>query len=818
MLGWGRGMLQFISMLMGRATGAVGFRLLSVDSWRWCRLAAWAIVMIGGCAAAVRADETRDFSEEQLAFFETRIRPLLVDECFECHSDSSETVRGGLQLDSREALLRGGDSGPGVVPGKPEGSLILQAVLWQSLEMPPRGRLQQEQVDAIRVWIEMGVPWSAATPSPSSKAAEQRPWSEIRRSHWSWSEVHRPAVPEPDATGWCSNEIDQFVISKLRKNGLEPSQPADGAVLLRRLYYDLTGLPPAPARVTEFLAAEQRDRQQAVDAVIEELLASPQYGERWGRFWLDVARYSDGFGGFLDSAALPHAWRYRDWVVESLNADRPMDDFLRRQIAGDLMDPAEPVATGFFALGPTYISDGGDPLATAQARSETLDDRVDTLTRGLLGLTVSCARCHDHKFDPIPQQDYYSLAGIFNNTQLHEAPLAEPAVLQAHEQHQRLVRETEVRLKERQENAARENRSLTEEETRLKAEDEKRLEDLKSKAPAPLDLAHSLRDSGAADMAVAIRGNLLKPGAVVPRRMPGILFEHAQSFATGSGRMELAEAMVSRTNPLTARVLVNRVWAQHFGFGLVRTPGNFGVQGEQPTHPELLDWLSAEFMEGSMDSKRPGGVRPWSLKDLHRLILRSSTWQMSSVMNESAFAVDADNRLLWRMNPRRLDIESWRDTLLFVTGELDTKVGGPPVDSLLESRRRTLYGAISRNGDRFASDAFLRLFDFPLPRATSEGRRTSVIPQQALFLMNSPFMAERARAFAARLEAESSTEEERVKNACLLLFGRNPSAEEQELARAFLSTSVESTGSGKLNVLQQYAQVLLSSNELMHLR
>ena len=504
--------------------------------------------------------------------------------------------------------------------------------------------------------------------------------------------------------------------------------------------------------------------------------------------------------------------------MESLNADRPMDDFLRRQIAGDLMDPAEPVATGFFALGPTYISDGGDPLATAQARSETLDDRVDTLTRGLLGLTVSCARCHYHKFDPIPQQDYYSLAGIFNNTQLHEIPLAEPAVLHTHEQHQRLVRETEVRLKDRQEKAARENRSLTEEETRLKTEDEKRLEELKSTAPAPLDLAHALRDSGTADMAVAIRGNLLKPGVVVPRRMPGILFEHSRGFVTGSGRMELAEAMVSRANPLTARVLVNRVWAQHFGFGLVRTPGNFGVQGEQPTHPELLDWLSAEFMEGSMDSKRQGGVRPWSLKDLHRLILKSSTWQMSSAMNESAFAVDADNSLLWRMNPRRLDIESWRDTLLFVTGELDTKVGGPPVDSLLESRRRTLYGAISRNGDRFASDAFLRLFDFPLPRATSEGRRTSVIPQQALFLMNSPFMAERARSFAARLEAESTTEEEWVKNACLLPFGRNPSAEEQELARAFLSTSVESTGSGMLNALQQYAQVLLSSNELMHLR
>jgi hypothetical protein len=300
--------------------------------------------------------------------------------------------------------------------------------------------------------------------------------------------------------------------------------------------------------------------------------------------------------------------------------------------------------------------------------------------------------------------------------------------------------------------------------------------------------------------------------------MPGILFEHRENFTTGSGRLELADRLVSRANPLTARVLVNRVWAGHFGFGLVRTPGNFGVQGELPTHPELLDWLSAEFMEGSVETGRQGGRRPWSLKDLHRLILRSSAWQMSSEMNESAFAVDADNRLLWRMNPRRLDVESWRDTLLFVTGELDVTVGGPPVDSLLQSRRRTLYGAISRNGDRFASDAFLRLFDFPLPRGTSEGRKTSVIPQQALFLMNSPFMAERAIAFAARLEADSTTEDERVKEAYALLFGRQPSAEEQELALEFLNTSVESTGTGKLTAWQQYAQVLLSSNELMHLR
>ena len=642
------------------------------------------------------------FSDQQLEFFESQVRPLLSQHCYECHSQRVKKPKGGLRLDRRERVIKGGDSGTAVVPGKPAQSRLVKAVRYESVEMPPSGQLPAEQIAILEQWVEMGAPWRPEQPLAGDHAdgTTVYDWIRLRREHWSYRPIVKPAPPNIADVAWANSEIDRFVRFRLQTAGLKPSPAAEPRILLRRICYDLIGLPPTPQETEDFIQAAAVNRQHAVKEVVDRLLASPRYGERWARHWLDVARYADD---------LPHAWRYRDWVVEALNQDLPYDQFLRLQIAGDLN--GTPVATGFFALGPTYRSDGGDPQSVAQSRSETLDDRLDTFSRGLLALTVSCARCHDHKFDPIPTQDYYSLAGVFNNT----------------------------------------------------------------KTTDPKTGLHALNDSGNADMKVALHGNLLKPGPIAPRRFLRILTNaEPPRFTKGSGRLELASAVANPNNPLTARVLVNRVWMHHFGKALVRTPSNFGAMGQTPTHPLLLDWLASDFIDSG-----------WSLKALHRTIIASTTYQMSSRFDEASFESDGDNRLIWRMNPRRLNAESWRDTLLEVTGSLDAQSGGPSTDDV-NSRRRTLYFKVSRNGDKFATDQLLRLFDFPLMRATVAKRSTSIAPQQFLFLMNSPIMLKRARELAARVESAASGDATRIDVIYRLLFGRQPSSQERDIASAFL--------------------------------
>ncbi len=776
----------------------------SQNGVRWpCVLVLWGLLV----GHSIRAEEAAP-SAEQLEFFESKVRPLLIEHCYECHSVDAKKLKGGLKLDSREAALQGGDSGAGLVPGDSAKSLIIDAVLWKSLEMPPQGKLKADQIEILTRWVDSGAAWPANDEQAAATVPATYNWSELRSQHWAWQPVQRPIAPAVQDAAWPTNEIDRFVLAELEASSLSPAPAADPATLIRRVYFDLIGLPPPPEKIDAFVAAAAQDRATALAALVDELLASPHYGERWARHWLDVARYSDGFGGFLDGAALPEAWRYRDWVIEAFNHDLPFDQFIRQQIAGDQLDPPHAVATGFLALGPTYISDGGDPDATAQAQSETLDDRVDTLSRGLLGLTAACARCHDHKFDPIPQLDYYSLAGVFHNTRLNEYPLAPTETVQAYQQHQQRIRDQEAKVRQPAEKAKAEKRELTDDEKKQIESDTAQLEELKKTAPAKYPVAHTIADSGASDMALAIRGNLRKPGPIAPRRFLRILAgEDAPAFQQGSGRLALADALVAPSNPLTARVFVNRIWLQHFGQGLVRTPSNFGKLGESPTHPELLDWLASEFMT----------TQGWSIKKLHRAIVLSSTYQMSNSLDAAAFEVDADNRKLWRMNPRRLDVEAWRDAFLSVTGELDRTVGGPPVDALLQSPRRTLYASVSRNGDRFAADAFLRLFDFPLPRASSEGRKTSVIPQQSLFLMNSPFMAARAKALAARLQKEAVDDNARIERAYRLLYGRSPTDQERQLGAEFLRSEPDAGAEQKLTPREQYAQVLLSASEFMHI-
>ncbi len=751
--------------------------------------------------------------EPEDEFFETKIRPLLVEHCYSCHSEKSEKLQAGLYLDRADGLIQGGESGPAVVPGKPDESLLVRAVRYEENEMPPDGKLSDAEIAALTKWVELGAKWPADQTNLKITNETGYDWNYFRNEHWSLQPITSPIPPTIQDTNWPRNEIDQFVLSALESAKLQPAKSASAQILARRIYLDLIGIPPSPNEVDEFVSAATEDRQQAVAALIDNLLASPHYGERWGRHWLDVARYSDGYGGFLDNRANQHAWRYRDWVVKAFNNDQPYDQFVKAQIAGDLLGTrSDAIGTGFFALGPNYQSDGGDPDSVAQAKSETLDDRMDTLSRGFLALTVSCARCHDHKFDPIPQIDYYSLAGIFHNSGVRETPLVSDDIVKAYNDRQNEIKQREKQINELPKKAKQENRELSKSEQTQLEKWKVELDELRKSAPPKYPSAHALHDKGSGNLHVALRGNSRKPGEEAPRRFLEILSATERSpYSEGSGRIELANSIANASNPLTARVIVNRIWLQHFGRALVRSPSNFGSLGETPTHPLLLDWLAANFIESG-----------WSIKTLHRQIMTSSTYQMSSQMNSDNFARDGDNRLIWRMNPRRMDVEAWRDSLLAVTGELDLTIGGPPLDNLSSTRRRTLYAKVSRNGDVFESDRFLRLFDFPLMRATVAQRPSSIVPQQFLFLMNSRFMVDRAEALATKLETAATNDDQRIELAYRLLFGRFPRADELELGRQFISESstVENSNENgdKLARFVQYAQVLLSSNEFMYVR
>ncbi|HBI31155.1 MAG TPA: hypothetical protein DDY45_03895 [Verrucomicrobiales bacterium] len=768
-----------------------------------------------GVFSAVAVD-TATPSAEQLEFFENKVRPLLADKCYRCHSAKAEEkgkLKAGLFLDSRAGLLKGGDSGSALTPGDPSKSFLVEAVNYRNedMEMPPKGKLKDEQIKILTDWVKMGAPWPRA--ESTSEIAQVQPkeaydWDRFRREHWSFKPVKKSDLPPVENRSWPRSPIDYYTLSRLEAKNLEPNASAEKRILIRRAYLDLTGLPPTPEQVEGFL---EDAAANAFEKVVDRLLASDHYGERWARHWLDVARYSDGLGGFGDNRALPDAWRYRDWVVNALNSDMPYNEFVSRQISGDVIDDhPDPVATGFFVVGPNYTSDGGDPEAKAQAQAETLSDRVDTFSRAFLGLTTACARCHDHKFDPITTQDYYAIAGIFRNTRIGEHPLAPQGVVDAYRQGQDAIKN--------QNNAV--NQFLNDESKRLKierkdieksmGEEAKKkvatmraeLDRLKKVAPKKYETAHVLQEAGKNNMHVALRGDLRKKGELVPRRFIQILAGESPSpYTEGSGRRELAQSVTAPDNPLTARVIVNRVWQWHFGKALVRTPSNFGVLGEKPTHPQLLDWLAHDFVEHG-----------WSLKRLHRQIMLSSTWQMSSRFDKEKFTVDGDNNFLWRMNPRRLEVESWRDSLLAVTGELDQRVGGKPDGEILRSKRRTLYATISRTGDRFESDAFLRLFDFPAAVSTSASRPTSTVPQQYLFMMNSPFMNERARTLGDHLNGLKEPISERIKRAYQQLYSRFPDPAEIELGKQWLGDNLSSKS------WHQYAQVLLSAHELIQIQ
>ncbi len=937
------------------------------DGLRWSRrggVAIWTAVVLGAAAAA-RGDDAASARDD---FFEAKVRPILVERCYSCHSSGAKSIKGGLVLDSAAGLEKGGDTGPVVEPGAPEESLLIEAIGYEDpgVQMPPKGKLPDEEIATLREWVASGAAFPAPKPGTVVASKALGIDFEEERRHWSYQPIQRHEPPVTRDREWATSPIDPFILAKLEAEGLTPSPPADRRTLLRRVYYDLIGLPPSLAEIEAFEADKADD---ALARVVDRLLASPRYGERWGRHWLDVARYADTKDGVLqygDDRVRPHAFTYRDYVIRSFNEDTPFDRFVQEQLAADSVAPKdEPwrlAAMGFLTLGRGFDNNVHDQI----------DDKIDTVTRGFLGLTVACARCHDHKYDAISIGDYYSLYGVFAASEaplelpLIGEPSTDPARVEFEQkaaakraeiqkflddQYAMLSEEARKRGGDYLEHAAttppdpletaifftslspedlrpqvvarwrrllkqratandpvfgpwselmkREDDALAAEVPAILAEWSKRPDgtepgalnplvrealaaaSIKTRAdvaraygdmlrrayetsrsdgsasadPARLQVldilegpeapgffrksqtyyymsrgekdayggklqeldrmtvqagdaaeprAMALRDADEiADPRIFVRGNPSQPGDRIPRRFLQVLAgDDPPPFTHGAGRLDLARAITDPENPLTARVIVNRVWMHHFGEPLVSTPSDFGTRSTPPSHPELLDDLAARFMEDG-----------WSLKNLHRTIILSSAYQQSSRDRADCHKVDPENVLLWRANRRRLDFEAMRDTLLLVSGRLDPLMFGRPVDVAGDptNARRTVYGLV----DRQSLPAVYRAFDFANPDSSSERRPLTTVPQQALFDMNAPMVVEQAQALVARPEiASAPAPEAKIQSLYRLVLSRAAEPEEIALARKFLDAPAESEAP-KLDRLGQLAQVLLMTNELM---
>jgi cytochrome c553 len=897
------------------------------------------LALIASAPAARAADPAA------LEHFEKHVRPVLVEKCLSCHG---EKAKGALRLDTRAAALKGGERGPAVVPGKPKESLLLKGLTHtdNDLKMPPAGKLPEREIAALTKWIELGAPWpdkvTLASPSAIDKAAAK---------HWAFQPVKRPPIPvsrEPQAS---ANPIDAFVRKQLSDKGLSLSPRADKRTLIRRVTFDLHGLPPTPAEVEAFV---KDDAPDAYEKLIDRLLASPRYGERWGRHWLDLARYADNKGYvFFEGKEYPWAWTYRDYVIKALNDDVPFDRFVTEQLAADLLAPNDAsaqAALGFLTVGGHFMNNTHD----------IIDDRMDVVTRGLMGLTVTCARCHDHKFDPIPAADYYSLYGVLRSATEPTVPpivgavpsgwsaLAYSVELHRREKalidfvtakHTALVTGARTRVaeyllaahaarnqppaddfmlladpgdlnpsmvtrwrqflsdtkkrkhpafrhwhavaelsdaefaakapallkavvganklvtgafadapKSMKDVAERYGKLLQQVAKSQAALDDPDAEELRkvlygpdSPADAPLALdwgflslfpdratqgeyqnhiraletwlvkgparAMALHDSPRPyDPRVFERGHPGRPGESVPRQMPKIAFPARKPFATaGSGRLDLAREIVSNDNPLTARVFVNRVWLHHFGKALVGTPGDFGLRGDAPTHPELLDWLASEFQEPnppapfpkregggnpappSLLGKGAGGLGSYSIKRLHKLIMTSATYTQASADRADATAIDPDNRLLWKQNRRRLEFEALHDATLAVSGQLAPDLGGPAVRLFGGNTRRAVYGYV----DRLEFPSLLTTFDVPNPAGLTPERTSTTVAPQALFLMNGPFARAAAKQLIAQPAMQKLSDSDRLDLLYLTVYGRKPDADEKKLALAFVAKGAD---------------------------
>eukprot|EP00456_Euglypha_rotunda_P045451 TRINITY_DN35_c1_g1_i1.p1 TRINITY_DN35_c1_g1~~TRINITY_DN35_c1_g1_i1.p1 ORF type:complete len:804 (-),score=211.46 TRINITY_DN35_c1_g1_i1:10789-13200(-) len=765
-------------------------------------------------------------------FFEKKIRPLLIQRCDECHSTEKADESGHLALDNRASLIAGGSRGPSFISGKPDESLLIKAVQYADpqLQMPPEGKLAAVEIDLLTKWVRDG----AFVPDygkDGPKKTKEIDWT-AAREFWSFQGLHRPPVPlrreQPQSD--LRNPIDPFVDDQLATSELKQSAAADKRTLLRRLSFDLLGLPPTPEEVAEFVADDQPD---AYERVVDRLLASPHFGERWGRYWLDLARYVDFTPDW--QKVTDHAWAYRDWVARAINEDRPYDEFARLQLAADLIPDADPrdfAALGFLGVSPVYWKE----LKLAPSVIEVIvadewDERLDTVSRTFLGLTVACARCHDHKFDPISARDYYALAGVFASTQVTDRPLLPwtkgEQIVEARTKIDKL-QESLKKVKEKESEEAKTLQQQIDEIRQATPQVDAPLVPVVEDssvyivADGPDATKLEFRKGQPRDLPVFRRGNPGNPGDIIPRRFlelfpappnsssqtsspQELASTSPQPFRHGSGRLELANSLVHEAKGLTARVQINRLWMHHFGKGLVKTPGDFGQQGDRPSHPQLLEWLASEFAEGA--PTQPA----WSLKRIHRLIVNSATYrQTTSSAGSRSVAVDPDNHLLSRMNRRRLEIEPWRDSMLVIAGALNDRMEGPGTDlDQLANLRRTIYGRIGRD----EQNDMLRIYDFPPPTSHSPSRDITTTPLQQLFVFNSDFVDQQSTRLAQRLlayPAESTAK--RIEHCYAILFQRSPNARELEIGEQFLTAMATESEEERWH---RYVQSLVGLNEFM---
>jgi len=836
-------------------------------------VSAIAIVLLAAslCAAAgPPATSPMATDAKGVEFFEKHIRPVLVTHCYKCHSESSKNIKGGLLLDSRAGMHAGGDSGAAVVPGKPAASLLLSALNQKDFEMPPKGKLPAAVIARFTEWVKMGAPDPRV-----EKAAPVYAEIDIEagRKFWAFQPVKYASPPAVRNKNWAASDIDRFVLAQLEAAKLSPAADATPRTLLRRVHNDLTGLPPTYAEVRKFeQACKTTSIEKALAGVVDKLLASPRFGERWGRHWLDVARYAESNGNVRNST-FPHAWRYRDYVIDAFNSNMPYDQFVHEQIAGDLLPAKNPaqrnrqlIATGFLALAPKPVSKGNPNFLM-----DLVADQLEVTTKGFMALTVTCARCHDHKFDPFPTRDYYAMAGIFRsteslygsggamgaapNTDLHRLAVPGGAEAEQKPQPKPAAMVDTAQLKRRLKTLRGEIKKLGGKKKQPKppksAAAKKRLAELQAEVR---ELAAKVKKSGKkkgkrggattpqknvamgardratpADVAINIRGEANKRGEIAPRGFLQVIASTKPEIPTNqSGRLELARWLTSQDHPLTARVMVNRVWQHLFGAGIVRTPDNFGLHGDRPSHPELLDYLARGFMEDG-----------WSVKQLIRRMVLSRVYRMSGEATDATITADPDNRLLSRRPPRRLNAESLRDSILAISGSIDLKHPGPSVvskygnklvqDGLTAatfhapSKHRTVYLPVVRN----ALPDILSVFDFADPSLVMGRRNSTTVPAQALYLMNSPFVVAQSKAMATRIQNEARSDEARIAAAYNAALLRQPTAEEVSRVLQFLTNiaaditeadaSSPAPEQARTQAWESFCQALFVSSEFRHI-
>ena len=817
--------------------------------------------------AKSKSTKTAEFDKAAIKFFETKVKPILAANCFKCHGGEAK-IKGGLRLTTRQNALKGGDSGPAVSLKNPSESVLLDAINYRDLEMPPKGKLPQQDIDILTAWVKRGLPWTPGDNGPVLRKDKHEPAvTEEAKRFWSFQRVKRTQPPEVKQADWITNPIDAFILARLEAASLAPAPAAEKTALLRRAFYDLTGLPPTPNAVEEFLAD---DSPKAFERVIDQLLDSPHYGERWGRHWLDLVRYAES-NSYERDGAKPSVWRYRDYVIRSLNDDKPYDQFIIEQLAGDEfenMTHEQLIATGYYRLGIWQ----DEPVDAVQELYEDLDDIVTTTGQVFLGLTINCCRCHDHKLDPIPQRDYYRFMAFFHGINRYGIrgfdsvkkwslrPIAAQEEIDRQKAeiaaHQNVVVENRKRVAAiekivRRDFAPVEKEDFKHEQRKIpivgkrvpkliskeQFEEYKQLKqkqkELRRFRPTALSQALCITEMGPKprDTFLLVRGNAHARGEKVEPGFPSVLdfpvpeIPAARPSAKSSGRRSvLAKWIAGPDNPLTARVMANRVWQYHFGRGIVRSPNNFGFKGSAPTHPKLLDWLASEFVSGG-----------WKLKRLHKLIMLSSAYRMSSQSNEQAMQADPTNNLFWRFNMRRLESEEIRDSILAVNGSLNRKMFGPSIYPIIpqevkqgqsqpgagwgnsspeERARRSVYIHIKRS----LAVPFMAAFDTADADASCPVRFETTQPTQSLEMFNGEYLNKQADVFANYLRKNAGGDSKsQVELALTRTLQRMPTASEVERGLSLLDLLKQNHGVEKNKALNYYCLLVLNLNEFIYL-